>query len=155
MTTVTVSPKVYVYLRLTPNRLRIAACASVRYRCSSSRVVECLAGKKCLKTNSFELSVLLKYLPVISRCGLSAKGYGNPWSFAIMWYVSSLASVLLAPRDARAASAHVPSCLACEACGWPSFLGEPWSWVFYVDVLADFPAMPCGRSTGWSSNKLH
>ncbi len=80
-----------------------------------------------MNTNSFELSVLLEYLVVINICGFSAKGYGNPWSFATVLYVGNLASVLVAHGDARATSAHMQSCLASEVCGWSHFLGDPWS----------------------------
>ena len=73
-----VSPRVSAWNRLIPRRFRIAACVFVRYLWSSSLVADWPVGKKCLKTNSLELSWLPEYLPVISRCGFVAKGYGKP-----------------------------------------------------------------------------
>jgi len=65
-----------------------------------------------------------------------------------------MANDLLVPGDARAVSAHVLSYLASVLCDWLPFLASCGLDVLCVDVLAEFPAMSCGRSAGLSSAEL-
>ncbi len=72
--------------------------------------------------------MLLEYLHVMSRCEFAAKGYGIARSFSTVWYVGSLTAMpKLLLGDARAATAHVRSDLACIVGDWLPLWGALWS----------------------------